>query len=135
MADSSGAEQNLDHQVSQKHADFINDGTNVTKLLCTLCGSTVLLAKKAEYIQKQISLPHMKQKKDSADGDKTEFEELCHYWLVHDMYTFENVGFTKNVGTIKYLTCADCEMGPIGLMDTEKQTDFYIALDRVNHVP
>ena len=30
------------------------------------------------------------------------------------MFHFENAGFSNTVGEYKYLTCADCEMGPIG---------------------
>ena len=34
-------------------------------------------------------------------------ETLTDFWLVDNMYTFENVGFSNTVGTIKYLICAD----------------------------
>lgn len=33
---------------------------------------------------------------------------------MEDMFTFVNVGFTKDVGNIKFLVCADCEVGPTG---------------------
>lgn len=33
--------------------------------------------------------------------------------------TFENVGFSKSVGSLKYLTCANCDCGPLGWTDTK----------------
>lgn len=64
----------------------------------------------------------------SVDGDT-----LTAHWFVEDMFTFENVGFTKDVGRIKYLICADCEIGPIGWHCLDDKTSFYVALERVNH--
>ena len=61
-------------------------------------------------------------------------EELDNFWTVSDMFTFENVGFSKNVGTIKYLICADCEVGPLGWHNITDKTSFLVALDRVKHV-
>ena len=52
------------------------------------------------------------------------------YWLVTDMYTFENIGFSKIRGDIRYLACADCEIGPIGYQDPN-EARFLVACDRV----
>ncbi|GAA5909958.1 hypothetical protein JCM6882_008412 [Rhodosporidiobolus microsporus] len=59
------------------------------------------------------------------------------YWTVPSPLSFENIGFSRNAlppsasssspaptaaaggGTIKYLTCADCDHGPLGWHDTE----------------
>ena len=60
-------------------------------------------------------------------------EDLVDFWTVSDMFAFENVGFSKNVGSIKYLICADCEVGPLGWHDTKDSTMYLIALDRVKH--
>lgn len=68
------------------------------------------------------------QSEGTLDGDT-----LTAHWLVDDMYTFENVGFTKDVGKVKYLICADCEIGPIGWHCLDDKKSFYVALDRVNH--
>lgn len=65
----------------------------------------------------------------SVDGDT-----LTTHWFVDDMFTFENVGFTKDVGRIKYLICADCEIGPIGWHCLDDKKGFYIAVERVDHV-
>ncbi|GAA5918327.1 hypothetical protein JCM5296_005605 [Sporobolomyces johnsonii] len=54
------------------------------------------------------------------------------YWSVPSPLSFENIGFSRNTSlpstsvpsssspaTIKYLTCADCDHGPLGWHDTE----------------
>ena len=48
------------------------------------------------------------------------------------MFDFDNVGFSKTVDECKFLTCADCEIGPIGYQDL-KSTKCYVALCRVKH--
>ena len=62
-------------------------------------------------------------------------ETLKEFWCVSDMYHFENVGFSKNVGggTHKYLLCADCEIGPFGWHDTAVKDEFYVAARRVKY--
>ena len=80
----------------------------------------------------QLFLPFM-QKKKALTSDNQQGETLCRHWLVHDMYAFENVGFSMTVDSIKYLACADCECGPIGWHDINDRTKFYVALERVEH--
>ena len=69
------------------------------------------------------------------------------FYRVEDMFDFDNVGFTNTVGTTKYLSCADCDVGPIGYHDLTtkmryqtlsspvsllKSYDFsYVAISRV----
>lgn len=79
----------------------------------------------------QIFLPHMKKKSEQQKA--TDGEKLSEHWVVSDMMTFENVGFTNTVGTAKYLICADCEVGPVGWHDVTDKTKYFIALDRVQH--
>ncbi|KAF7208570.1 guanine nucleotide exchange factor MSS4 [Nothobranchius furzeri] len=110
------------------------DGKNTKSVLCQRCGSKVLCPAMAVFTETELFLPSMRKKSSlsttegSVDGDN-----LTAHWLVDDMYTFENVGFTNDVGRIKYLICADCEIGPIGWHCLDDKKKFYIALDRVNH--
>ncbi|XP_072239273.1 guanine nucleotide exchange factor MSS4 isoform X1 [Leuresthes tenuis] len=110
------------------------DGKNSKSVLCQRCGSKVLCPGMATFEEKELFLPSMRKKsglstsEGSVDGDT-----LTAHWLVGDMYDFENVGFTKDVGRIKYLICADCEIGPIGWHCLDDKKSFYIALERVNH--
>ncbi|XP_024283303.1 guanine nucleotide exchange factor MSS4 [Oncorhynchus tshawytscha] len=109
-------------------------GKNIKSVLCQRCGSKVLCPGMAVFTEKELFLPSMRKKttitqsEGSVDGDT-----LTTHWLVDDMYTFENVGFTKDVGRIKYLICADCEIGPIGWHCLDDKKSFYVALERVNH--
>ena len=75
----------------------------------------------------------MQKKKDFAGGEEHQGEILQEHWMVSDMFTFENVGFSMTVDSIKYLACADCECGPIGWHDINEKTKFYVAVARVGH--
>ena len=46
------------------------------------------------------------------------------------MLKFDNLGFTNTVGMTKYLSCADCDLGPIGYHDLNTKFS-YVALSRV----
>ena len=74
----------------------------------------------------------MKKKSDSSSA--MDGETLTDYWVVDDMFTFENLGFSNTVGGIKYLICADCEVGPIGWHDTTDKTAYYISTTRVKYL-
>ncbi|VDM05071.1 unnamed protein product [Schistocephalus solidus] len=66
-------------------------------------------------------------------GDEFPRELTSKFWTVNVMTDFENVGFCNAVGSIKYLVCADCELGPIGYHDTSvtQPPEFHIACCRV----
>ncbi|XP_053515499.1 guanine nucleotide exchange factor MSS4 isoform X3 [Artibeus jamaicensis] len=80
-----------------------------------------------------LFLPSMRKKPALADGGSPDGDLLQEHWLVDDMFTFENVGFTKDVGNVKFLVCADCEIGPIGWHCLDDKNSFYVALERVSH--
>lgn len=82
----------------------------------------------------QLFLPSMQKKSSLKNRDGSEDgDTLTSHWLVYDMFDFENVGFTNDVGRIKYLICADCEIGPIGWHCLDDKKSYYIAVERVNH--
>lgn len=84
------------------------------KLRCTHCKCLVLCKNTGQLLTDcSDSLP-LSENKD----EKTEFTS----WLkIADIFDFANVGFTKTVdANIKYLTCADCEKGPIGVQYLDK---------------
>ncbi|XP_014388889.1 PREDICTED: guanine nucleotide exchange factor MSS4 [Myotis brandtii] len=105
----------------------LNQGTDdrgaARILVCDLIGLRVLL----------LFLPSMRKKPALAEGSSPEGDLLQEHWLVEDMFIFENVGFTKDVGNIKFLVCADCEIGPIGWHCLDDKNSFYVALERVSH--
>ncbi len=62
--------------------------------------------------------------------EKNRSDNLKEGWLLEDMFAFENVGFSKG-DQIKYLTCAACEVGPLGfhIPGTKR---FILCHDRVS---
>ncbi|XP_019401851.1 PREDICTED: guanine nucleotide exchange factor MSS4 [Crocodylus porosus] len=108
-------------------------GRNRKAVLCQRCGSRVLQPGAATLARRQLFLPSMKKKTALAESGSPDGDVLQDHWLVDDMFSFENIGFTKDVGNIKFLICADCEIGPIGWHCLDDKKSFYVALDRVSH--
>lgn len=73
----------------------------------------------------------MTARKDRKE-DSVEKETLDQYWMVNDKFTFENIGFSNTVLGNKYLTCADCEVGPLGWFDLSSEHS-YISVSRVKY--
>lgn len=80
----------------------------------------------------QYDLPLMHQKNSRAPGE-IEKETLSGFWVVEDMMTFENIGFSNTLDRTKFLICCDCEMGPVGYHNIDTRVS-YVALSRVRHV-
>ncbi|XP_019737008.1 guanine nucleotide exchange factor MSS4 [Hippocampus comes] len=120
---------------SVDRSDLVSeDGKNSKSVLCQRCGSKVLSPGMAVFAEKELILPSMRKKSNlSATEDSVDRDTLTAHWLVGDMFDFENVGFTNDVGRIKYLICADCEIGPIGWHCLDDKIGYYVAIDRVNH--
>lgn len=74
-------------------------------------------------------LPLIHQK-NSKLSEEIECESLEDFWLVDNMFTFENIGFSNTVDGCKYLVCADCDMGPVGYHELDTKLS-YIARQRV----
>ncbi|NXU48783.1 MSS4 factor, partial [Turnix velox] len=108
-------------------------GRNLKAVLCQRCGSRVLLPGAATFARREIQLPAMRKKAASGGGGDGAGDVLREHWLVRDMFSFENVGFTRDVGNVKFLVCADCEAGPIGWHCLDDKDSFYVALERVAH--
>jgi len=122
--------------IAENYQLLVQDGKNSKSLLCQRCASVVLRPLNASYARKEIFLPAMKKKSEQGDGVASAIDDgemLTDHWLVSDMYTFENIGFSNTVGTLKYLICADCEIGPIGWHDINVKNEFYVSLARVEN--
>ncbi|CAG9838252.1 unnamed protein product [Diabrotica balteata] len=115
---------------SENFEKEISDGKNARSIKCKYCNSVILTPLCASFSSFEFQLPLMKQTKNSEDNPEKETVSL--FWAVTDMFTFQNVGFSNTVGTTKYLTCADCELGPIGYHDLSNKMS-YVALTRVLH--
>lgn len=108
------------------------DGFNAKILECQRCPCKILEKNKGKFCDDQQKELHVMHKKLEDAGIVK--ENLNQFYVVDDMFEFENIGFTKSVDndTIKYLICADCEVGPLGFqcISTKKN---YVALARVKH--
>jgi hypothetical protein len=99
----------------------VQDGLNKTSIYCLRCACLILKASSAKLYHETMHLPSIR--KDES-GECPQY-----YWAVRDMMSFENIGFTKSVSQKRYLACAECDLGPLGL-----QTDqIYLAADRVKY--
>jgi len=49
-----------------------------------------------------------------------------------DMFDFDNMGFTNTVEHIKFLSCGDCEVGPLGYHNLQTRKS-YLALARISY--
>ncbi|KAJ1519624.1 hypothetical protein ONE63_004898 [Megalurothrips usitatus] len=106
---------------------LLQNGLNKSALTCLHCPSRILNPSVGNYIEKEFSLPSMTKQKDQTDIEKHPVKDFL---KVADMFQFENVGFSHTADGVKYLTCADCEMGPIGWHDLQTK-ECFVALSRV----
>jgi len=109
---------------------LISEGQNKLEVRCQHCDSRVLSPLAATFISEPHPLPTPTQRKDQVS---TTTEDLGEWWVVADMFDFENIGFSHTVGDTKYLVCADCEQGPVGWHDNNTRKS-YVALARVKHI-
>ncbi|XP_013194389.2 guanine nucleotide exchange factor MSS4 homolog [Amyelois transitella] len=115
--------------VSEDTTKYVEEGKNKLIVKCKFCGSKILEKKTATYISQEKELPLMQQDVNRKEGE-IQKEMIKGYFHVENMYTFENIGFTHQVDTYKYLTCADCDAGPVGYFETDSKHS-YVALSRV----
>ncbi|CAH1110746.1 unnamed protein product [Psylliodes chrysocephalus] len=115
---------------SENYEKEISDGKNARNIKCKYCNSVILTPSTAAFTSFEFQLPLIRQSKINEQNPETENVSL--FWAVTDMFTFQNVGFSNTVGNNKYLTCADCEAGPIGYHDLSNKMS-YVALSRVIH--
>ncbi|KAJ2940904.1 hypothetical protein O0L34_g10165 [Tuta absoluta] len=108
--------------------DYVEDGKNKCVVKCKFCGSKMLEKKCADYVTQEKELPLMQQ--DTRKEGEIQSETVKEFFHVESMYTFENIGFTHTVANTKYLSCADCDAGPVGYYDMDTKHS-YVALCRV----
>ena len=130
---------------------------NTQTIVCSFCDDVILRPQTAVLINKPALLPQMTTKQTSSNdaaaaaapsaesnrlsvnGTDLPCDSVENFWLVSDMFTFENVGFSNTVNNqTKYLVCANCERGPIGFSPINPSTkqlekEFYVAIDRIKY--
>lgn len=114
---------------------------NTMRMRCLRCDSLILEPSTAVFTKHEslVEIPSMKKKHDLVANKSSDGAEVIHndshdrFWLLTDMLTFENIGFTNTVDQKKYLICADCEIGPLGFQNLEKPNEFLVCVERVKY--
>ncbi len=106
------------------------DGKNAKQLVCKRCNCKILPPNMGTFVTQEPFELHIMHKKGEEESDTQMIKE---FFKVNDMFDFDNVGFSNTVRNIKYLACADCDVGPIGYHTIDDRASF-VALDRVDHV-
>lgn len=105
-----------------------DDKKNSMAVHCIYCNSCVMQPNVGLMHEFEFDLPAVTVKAKEA----VKFETFKQFWMLEDVLAFENVGVSNSINNIKYLLCADCEMGPIGYFDPTAQ-HYFVAIDRVKH--
>lgn len=148
----------IDYRFSMENLPSIGD-RNTQTIVCSFCDDIILRPQTAVLTNKPALLPQMTTNKTSSNdtataaaavppaesnrlsvnGNDLPCDSVENFWLVSDMFTFENVGFSNTVNNqTKYLVCANCERGPIGFSPINPSTrqlekEFYVAIDRIKY--
>ncbi|XP_075985256.1 RAB interacting factor STRAT [Anticarsia gemmatalis] len=122
--------ENNETPVENAPKDYVEDGKNKMIVKCKFCGSKILDKKSADYMTLEKELPLMLQ--DTRKEGDVQNEVVTEFYHVENMYTFENIGFTHSVANCKYLSCADCDAGPVGFYDMDTKHS-YVAISRIVH--
>eukprot|EP00088_Acartia_fossae_P062501 TRINITY_DN754_c0_g1_i1.p1 TRINITY_DN754_c0_g1~~TRINITY_DN754_c0_g1_i1.p1 ORF type:complete len:130 (-),score=30.70 TRINITY_DN754_c0_g1_i1:138-527(-) len=99
-------------------------GKNRSQLVCVRCRSKILPPGTGTYVEIEFELTSFEKEKQGAK------EKLNQFFKVEDMFQFDNIGFTNVVDNYKFLSCADCDLGPIGFHDLGTRVS-YLAISRV----
>ncbi|GAA5881788.1 hypothetical protein JCM16303_006452 [Sporobolomyces ruberrimus] len=123
---------------------LVEDGKNKFDLYCPRAECRCFLIRKgaASWVAKgshkgDLELPPLPRRIDAPPRPSAASPHLG-YWTLSSPLAFENIGFTRSLppssshpppgqappsmtttSQIKYLTCADCDFGPLGWHDTE----------------
>eukprot|EP01092_Planopodium_desertum_P002702 TRINITY_DN141899_c0_g1_i1.p1 TRINITY_DN141899_c0_g1~~TRINITY_DN141899_c0_g1_i1.p1 ORF type:complete len:142 (-),score=13.38 TRINITY_DN141899_c0_g1_i1:65-490(-) len=101
---------------------------NATSIFCRYCKSKILPPSKGVLTEKEIWLQPDKTKKPE-EGEKRRW-----FWAVKDKFDFYNIAFSKDVSPeLKYLTCADCERGLVGVHYLKDGTS-YVCVSTVRYL-
>lgn len=112
--------------------DSVTDDNKNNKrdIFCRHCDSKILLTGAASYLHKEVFLHNPSVK---ASGE-TEGETLSDHWLVKGQMSFENIGVSRPVNAdFKYLCCADCDQGPVGITYLSSPQEFLVTHQRVRY--
>ena len=106
---------------------------NRSRVVCAACKTVIFLEGAAQRKHRRFWMHRIE------DG-AAPLEAVDEHWHVRDQLAFENIAVSRPLPTkegcellhdvARYLMCAECERGPIGLMTHTR--DFFVALQRVH---
>jgi hypothetical protein len=121
-------------------------GANAHALRCQFCGCCILSAGKVSHLPTMaFTMPPMPRVRSAvAPGtiSSAPAEEVVGFWRARDKFDFDNVTVTKAAaeGGFRFLSCAECELGPFGFFSDDKvgdelgvAVDFFVAAGRVRY--
>ncbi|CAE6487995.1 unnamed protein product [Rhizoctonia solani] len=135
----------------QAYTSFENPSTDLTyedqsvryntfKLTCPRpqCGSLILLRGVATWTPADHAMTHPEIFVPSQSEFPVSLPDgPTGWWLVKPSpMQFENIGFSRAVGGddgIKYLSCAECNLGPLGWCVERGPTEFWVNAGRVGY--
>jgi hypothetical protein len=98
---------------------------NSDNFVCVVCDCLILKKDVAAHVENEekFELPIFLNSLNIPQG----------FWIVKDPFDFENIAFSKIVNNVKYLSCADCNSGPLGFYAEGKENNnkIYLADDRI----
>jgi len=110
------------------------DGKNSKLIVCKACKCKILRPNNGtlQVLDSTMGfLPNERQQPSTSDASVLG-ETLKYYWVLTDVFQFDNIGFSRNNKEKKYLTCADCERGILGFQDLSTMK-IYLAHKRIDY--
>jgi hypothetical protein len=110
-------------------------------LYCKFCPSTIILADQADSVPtalndgKEVTVLLHPLRAASPDEPLQEQKEL---YRIKSVMNFENIAVMRQInnvkvtGDFKYLSCADCESGPVGINYNSNPGVYYLSAERVS---
>ncbi|ORX46530.1 Mss4-like protein [Hesseltinella vesiculosa] len=109
---------------------------NTADIFCPKEGCRCLIIRKntAVLVERDADKLSLPESVLPAEANVSDDKEDTQFWLLKDMMDFDNVGFSKTVGSVKFLSCADCDLGPLGYHDTAcSPKEFLISIRRARY--
>ncbi|KAI7881439.1 Mss4-like protein [Lichtheimia hyalospora FSU 10163] len=129
------------HKLNDPLKEIVDPNTNknVAHILCPINTCRCVIIRKGaatlvERVDNKLALPEHVLQGSTEQLDDENAEGRTYFWHLGNMMDFENVGFSKTVDTTKYLSCADCDAGPIGYHDTQSDPkEFLVNVRRARY--
>jgi hypothetical protein len=113
-----------------------SEGKNAKLIICPFCPSKIFQPGASTWVEKEFEMHLISATKDNPS---LQMEMVKEFWSVSDQFGFENIGVSKPIAgdaraaEYRYLICADCDKGPLGINFNSDPNVYYIANNRIRH--